>query len=147
MAACLLVSGSATASKLKDQSGNDEPIGSRSILSPAKIAKRIAPDARVCLEGQECGEASAAAAEPVAAKKTPEEIFQASCFGCHGTGAAGAPKLGDKDAWAPRIAQGKETLYSHAMNGLNAMPPKGMCMDCSEDDLKAVVDYMVSKAQ
>lgn len=89
------------------------------------------------------GDTEVAAAEPM----TAEQRFQSTCFACHGTGVAGAPKVGDAAAWAPRIAQGMDTLLTHATNGLNAMPPKGTCMDCSADDLKAVIEYMVSKSQ
>lgn len=76
-----------------------------------------------------------------------EQIYQASCQACHATGAAGAPKVGDKEAWSPRIAQGNDTLLKHATEGLRAMPPKGACATCSEDDLKAAIEYMVGKSQ
>jgi len=76
-----------------------------------------------------------------------QKIYQTSCQACHATGAAGAPKLGDKEAWAPRIATGMDALLTSATNGKNAMPPKGACMSCSEDDLKAAIEYMVSQSQ
>jgi cytochrome c5 len=65
----------------------------------------------------------------------------------HGTGVAGAPKLGDKAAWAPRIKQGKVTLYNHALHGKGAMPPKGGNASLADDAVKAAVDYMVSASQ
>lgn len=96
-------------------------------------------------------EESSAPPEPEAsgdtAAATGEQIVQASCYACHGTGAAGAPKIGDKEAWAPRIAQGEEALLTNAIKGLRAMPPRGACMDCTDEDLKAAVDYMVSQSQ
>jgi cytochrome c5 len=73
--------------------------------------------------------------------------YQQACVACHMTGAAGAPKLEDKAAWAPRIAQGKEVLYTSVLKGKGAMPPKGGQMQLSDDDIKAAVDYMVSQAQ
>lgn len=76
-----------------------------------------------------------------------KQIVESSCFACHGTGAAGAPKIGDKAAWAPRIAQGRETLLTNSIQGLRAMPPRGACMTCSDDDLKAAIDYMISQIQ
>jgi cytochrome c5 len=76
-----------------------------------------------------------------------EQIYQSKCNACHGTGVAGAPKLDDANAWAPRIAQGMDTLLANATTGLNAMPPKGTCADCSEADLKAAVEYMVEQVQ
>lgn len=141
------VSGQALASKLADQSGSEEPIGMRSILSPAKVDARTKPDAKVCLQGEECGSAApVVAADAGGAAKTPEEMYGA-CAACHNTGAAGAPKLGDKDAWAPRIAKGQDTLYSNAIDGINMMPPRGTCAACSDDDIKAIVDYMVEESQ
>ena len=76
-----------------------------------------------------------------------EAIFNTKCMACHATGAAGAPKVGDKEAWAPRIATGMDALLASAINGKNAMPPKGTCMDCSEADLKAAMEYMTSNSK
>jgi len=76
-----------------------------------------------------------------------ETIYNTKCMVCHATGVAGAPKIGDKEAWAPRIATGMDALLGSATNGKNAMPPKGTCMDCTEDDLKAAIEYMISKSQ
>lgn len=75
-----------------------------------------------------------------------EKTFNANCAACHGAGVLGAPKVGDKAAWAPRIAQGKDTLYTHALNGFKMMPPKGGNAALKDEEVKAVVDYMVSKA-
>ena len=74
-------------------------------------------------------------------------IYSSSCSACHASGAAGAPKLGDKDAWAPRIKSGSEVLYNSAIKGKKAMPPKGGNISLSDEDVKAVVDYMVTKAE
>jgi cytochrome c5 len=76
----------------------------------------------------------------------PATLYQASCFACHGTGAAGAPILGDNEAWAPRIAQGEVMLLEHAINGLNAMPPRGGS-SLSDDEIKAIVEHMISNSQ
>lgn len=76
-----------------------------------------------------------------------QKVYQQACFACHATGAAGAPKLDDKAAWKDRIAQGKEVLYKHAIEGKGAMPPKGGRADLSDDAVKAAVDYIVSQAQ
>jgi len=73
--------------------------------------------------------------------------YDATCQLCHAAGVAGAPKVGDKEAWAPRIAQGMDTLLQHATNGLNAMPPKGTCATCTDEDLKAAIEYMTSQSQ
>ncbi|WP_313421698.1 c-type cytochrome [Moraxella sp. CTOTU49803] len=78
-----------------------------------------------------------------------EKLFGSVCTTCHTAGLMGAPKFGDKAAWAPRIAQGKDTLYKHAIGGYQGksgvMPAKGGSQ-ASDDEVKAAVDYMVSKA-
>lgn len=83
--------------------------------------------------------APAAAAGP----KDGATIVNAVCGACHGTGVAGAPKTGDKAAWAPRIAQGNDTLYKNAISGKNAMPPKGGAADLSDAEIKGAVDHLV----
>jgi len=69
--------------------------------------------------------------------------YTSACFACHGTGAAGAPKLGDKAAWKNRIAQGMATLNNHAIKGFKGMPAKGGNASLSDAAVKAAVDYMV----
>jgi len=76
-----------------------------------------------------------------------QKTYQTSCQACHATGAANAPKLGDKEAWAPRIATGVDALLAVAIKGKGAMPPKGACASCSDADLKAAIEYMVSQSQ
>jgi cytochrome c5 len=91
------------------------------------------------------------AAAPAATTQTQtaavdgQAIYKASCQACHAAGVAGAPKLGDKAAWAPRIAKGNDAMYTSVLKGLNAMPPKGACMSCSEDELRAAVNYMAEQ--
>jgi cytochrome c5 len=74
-------------------------------------------------------------------------VFQSSCFACHGTGAAGAPKPGDTAAWAPRLKQGVPALYEAAIKGKGAMPPKGGNTALSDAEVKAAVDFMVGQAK
>lgn len=93
---------------------------------------------------------SADAAAPAGAASSADkgkQVFDSTCMACHATGAAGAPKVGDKAAWAPRIAQGMATLAKNAVTGIRAMPPRGTCAACSDDDLKAAVDYMVGQSK
>lgn len=68
--------------------------------------------------------------------------YNKSCAACHNSGAAGAPKKGDKAAWAPRLKQGDAVLLKNVKNGIRAMPPKGMCMDCTDADFKALIKFM-----
>jgi cytochrome c5 len=76
-----------------------------------------------------------------------QATYNSACMVCHAAGVAGAPKLGDKAAWAPRIAKGIDTLYENSLKGLNAMPPKGGNASLSDADVQAAVDYMISQAQ
>jgi cytochrome c5 len=117
------------------------------------VLENIKPVGQVYIAGQPgapeatAAAESAAAAGEAAAPKSGEQVYQSNCIACHGTGAAGAPKMGDAAAWAPRIAKGIDALLKSATNGLKAMPPKGLCMACSEDELKGAIQYMVSKSQ
>jgi cytochrome c5 len=86
-------------------------------------------------------------AAPAADLAKGKAVYGAACFVCHTTGAAGAPKLGDKALWAPRIAQGMETLQTNALRGKGAMPPKGGRMDIPDADVVAAVAYMVSESE
>lgn len=72
-------------------------------------------------------------------------IYESHCAACHDTGAAGAPKSGDKRVWAPRIAKGIATLLQHVSQGYNLMPPKGACVECSDMDLELATNYLIKK--
>lgn len=76
-----------------------------------------------------------------------KSVYDASCQACHAAGVAGAPKVGDKAAWAPRLGAGAAALQASAIKGKNAMPPKGGNASLSDDDVKAAVDYMVSQSK
>ena len=75
------------------------------------------------------------------------DIYNAKCMACHASGAAGAPKVGDAAAWAPRIATGMDAMVASVTNGKGAMPPKGACADCSAEDIAAAVEHMVSNSK
>ena len=68
--------------------------------------------------------------------------YEKSCKLCHDTGLMGAPKTGDVAAWAPRLEKGNDVLLKHAIEGFNAMPPKGTCMDCTDEDLQKLIEKM-----
>lgn len=110
------------------------------------LEERIKPAGSLCMAGDEC----ASAAVQVAAASGPrsgQAVYDSKCATCHATGAAGAPKLGDTGAWAGRIGKGIDTLYVSAISGFNGMPAKGLCFDCSDDEIKASVDYMVDNSK
>ena len=109
-----------------------------------EISARTAPIGKLCMSGEE------GAAAPVVVASGPRnasDIYSSKCVACHASGAAGAPKLGDVAAWAPRIGKGADVLYTNAIKGFKGMPAKGLCMDCSDDEIKATVDYMVAESQ
>ena len=81
--------------------------------------------------------------KPAKAESPMKGLYDNKCSICHTAGIAGAPKLGDKAAWKSIVAQGKDTIYSNALNGKDAMPPKGGDMSLSDADVKSIVDYMI----
>lgn len=85
--------------------------------------------------------------EPSPEPTKGEQTYKTACFVCHDAGIAGAPKFGDQEAWAPRVAKGMEALSTSALQGLGAMPPKGGRKDLADDDIKAAAAYMVSTVQ
>lgn len=110
-----------------------------------EMADRLKPVGAICMSGEDCAAAPVAAAP--AEPRSGSQVYDAYCHICHATGVSNAPKIGNAGDWAPRLDQGMETLYTHAWNGFNAMPAKGMCMDCSEDEIHQAVDHMVSGAK
>lgn len=121
------------------------------------VIERITPVGRVAVAGKDnaslaiAAPAGAAAAAPAAAAlpTNGEETYKAVCSVCHAAGVAGAPKAGDKAAWAPRVAQGKDTLYKHAVEGFQGkagvMPAKGGRADLPDDLVRQAVDYLSSQ--
>jgi cytochrome c5 len=109
--------------------------------APAPVAE-AAPTA-----GSPAGAGEKVAAAAPAKAADGKGTYDTTCVACHGTGAAGAPKLGDKAAWAPRLKQGAAVLQDHAIKGKGAMPPKGGNMTLSDAAVKAAVDYMAAAAK
>lgn len=94
--------------------------------------------------------AAPAAATPVAENAVGKKVFSTTCAMCHAAGVGGAPKPGDKADWGPRIAQGKDVLYKHALEGFTGakgtMPPRGANPSLTDDEVKAAVNYMVDQS-
>jgi cytochrome c5 len=86
----------------------------------------------------------------VAENTAGKSVYGKTCAMCHAAGVAGAPKPGDKEDWGPRIAQGKDTLYKHAIEGFTGakgmMPARGGASSLSDDDVKAAVDFMADQS-
>ena len=116
------------------------------------IAERIKRVGTVCVEGSDCTQSSGTATNTTAIAVVEgngaELNYKKTCATCHNAGIAGAPKFADAAQWESRIAKGMDTLYTSSINGMPpGMPAKGMCFSCSDDDLKAIVDYMVEAAK
>lgn len=108
------------------------------------IAKRLEPVGQVCVQGQECKGMEVAASAGGGDAKTPDSVIAKHCNACHGSGLLNAPKIGDAAAWGERAKKegGLDGLLAKAISGINAMPPKGTCADCSDDDLKGAIQKM-----
>ncbi|WP_292933573.1 c-type cytochrome [Noviherbaspirillum sp.] len=100
-------------------------------------------EAAPAASGAASASASAAGGGDLAAG---EKVYNTTCVSCHGAGVLGAPKVGDKAAWQPRVAQGKDTLYTHALNGFKMMPPRGGNAALKDEEVKNAIDFMVSKS-
>lgn len=133
------------------------PKGGNASLSDDDIARAVAymanqaganfkpPAAKAPAPPQQQAAAGAAPAKPGAIDG--KKVFDGTCTACHATGVAGAPKLGDKAAWAPRIAQGMDVLLQHDLQGKGAMPPKGGNAALSDAEVRAALEYMVSQSK
>ncbi len=137
--------------------GGHETSKSNPALSEEAIAKRLKPVGEVAIDPSQPKPEPVAAAAPVtvtaaavpAAAAAPaagkgKSVYDSACMVCHAAGVAGAPKTGDKAAWAPRLKTGMDALYASSLKGKNAMPPKGGNLSLSDADVKAAVDYLVS---
>ena len=104
-----------------------------------QIAERLKP----------VGEVKLASASGAAGTQDPETVYNTFCVACHSGAVPGSPVLGDVAAWSERLAKGVDVLYESGINGIagTLMPAKGTCVSCSEDDIKATVDYMLEKSQ
>lgn len=105
------------------------------------VAERIAPVGNVCVQGTECaaaGKAAAASSGP----RSGKQVHDTFCAACHGTGAMSAPKTGDKGVWKTRLAKGFNTTLQNAIKGINLMPPKGTCGDCSDKEIGNAIKFM-----
>ncbi|MEQ1601404.1 MAG: cytochrome c5 family protein [Methylophilaceae bacterium] len=119
----------------------EDPVTADAIKAAnAVIEERIKPVAVVAL-AEKTGNSGAGQAG-----KSGEEIVNAVCSACHGAGVMGSPKLGDKAAWAPRIAQGYETLTKHAIEGIRQMPARGGGADLTDAEVASAVAYLANQA-
>jgi cytochrome c5 len=97
--------------------------------------------------GDQATAPAAASAGPAASARSGRDIWKGTCQVCHATGMLGAPRIGNKAAWAPRIAKGMDTLKDHALHGFNEMPAKGGNEALSDEDVVKALEYMVSQSK
>ena len=109
----------------------------------ADIEERTRPFGELCLEGDDCGGVQAPAPVIVqAAGRSGSEVYTAHCTVCHQGGLNDAPKIGDAEAWAPRLEKGMDELVRTTREGLNLMPPMGTCMSCTDSEFRAAIEHM-----
>jgi len=107
------------------------------------VSSRLSSSIAVCLEGQSCGQATAMNVVTTAGSRSAELIYTTGCAACHDSGIAGAPMMGNKSQWEARQAKGYEMLVNNAYNGINGMPAKGLCADCTKEEIDIAVQYML----
>ena len=106
------------------------------------ILERIKPLAKVSVSGEDT---TVQAAPVETGPQDPEKVYKSYCTICHQSGVAGAPKFRNKADWDPRVAIGIDALVQSAIKGKGGMPPKGTCMQCTEEDIKVTIEYMLPK--
>lgn len=109
-----------------------------------EIVARLKPAGALCKEGDDCGKAAVAAST---GPMSGDQVYGTYCKTCHEAGIGGAPVYGNAEQWAPRIATGIDALWGSTLNGKAGMPPRGTCMNCSEDELRAALEFMVEAGQ
>lgn len=114
----------------------------------AAIAERLKPVGQVQIQGESAqGSTQQASTETSKQALSGEQIYERNCITCHDSGVANAPKLSDKDAWEKRkeTKGGVDGLIKSAINGVNFMPPKGTCIECSDAEIEAAVKFMLEQ--
>jgi len=107
------------------------------------VSSRLSSSIAICIEGESCGQATAMAVAAVGGARSAESIYASGCAACHDAGVAGAPMMGNKSQWETRQSKGYEMLVNNAYNGINGMPAKGLCADCTKEEIGIAVQYML----
>ena len=140
----LILLGNLNAGTITDQVRDE-----RNAMAEAGNKNTLQPVGQISVAGDEAAQVETV--QVAAAAIDGASVYQSACMACHAAGIAGAPRVGDVAAWAPRVAQGDETLYTNAIQGLAGqagyMPAKGGNMSLSDDEVKAAVDHMVAQSQ
>ena len=112
--------------------------------SNEEIARRLEPVGQVCIQGKECPGVQVVGSAVGGGGRSADEVIAKHCTACHTLGLLNAPKMNDEAAWKERAEKegGLDGLLAKAITGINAMPPKGTCGDCSDEELKAAIEKM-----
>ena len=124
-------------------SSSSEYDNSKPMIDSATL-ERIKPIGMVAID---TAIAEASAELQAKAERSGEQIYNANCMGCHNSGVLGSPKYASLEDWAPRIGLGVDKLTASAIAGKGGMPAKGTCMDCSDNDIKITVQYMLDSLE
>lgn len=109
-----------------------------------QLIQRLSSTAQVCVAGQDCSPEAMASSSITVAARSGQVVYDQSCAACHNSGAAGSPRMGVAAVWQDRYdSKGFEMLVTNSISGIGAMPPKGGCMDCSDDEIEAAVQHIL----
>lgn len=137
---------------------DEKPFGERSLMSESNIAERVSRTGVVCHKGEECAgavvangaeEEAAPAAAASAEPRSGETLFNTFCTACHTAGVMGAPKFGNSEEWSKHLSNHGgdfEKLWKSGYAGINSMPPRGTCSDCTEEEFSGAVKYMLDNS-
>jgi len=146
LTACSKDEPAATPKPAEQTASKPAPMAKAAVDEAKQVAKQVTEKAEKVVEQVE-EKVQVAVAQVKATFSSGQVIYTKSCVSCHKMGIAGAPKVGDKSAWAPLIADGEEKMLNNAIKGIGNMPPKGGASKLTDDEIKAAVDYMVEKSR
>lgn len=115
--------------------------GGVAVAQDSSIEDRIKPVGQIAMAGES---AAAQGGGSSGGARSGEDVYAQACSACHAGGVLGAPKKGDAGDWGPRLEKGMETLLTHSIEGFNAMPPRGGCGNCSDEEIESAIEYMTA---
>ncbi len=105
-----------------------------------EISQRLLPAGSICLAGDDCGTTMVSVSTGA---RSGQDVYDTFCYACHTNGVSAAPIFGDRDAWSSRLDKGADELWQTTLSGINLMPQRGGCANCTDDELRAALDYML----
>lgn len=109
-----------------------------------QLIQRLSSTSQVCIAGQDCSPEALSASTITVAARSGQQVYDQSCTACHSSGAAGSPRMGVAAVWQARYdSKGFELLVSNSISGIGAMPARGGCMDCSDEEIEVAVQHIL----